>query len=88
MECPKCGGKTMVDVTRPVNSEEGPQQVFRQRRCVDSVCRFRFVTTEEWQAVPMSYPNWRALGRARAKKRAQARGADAAARRDVERPRF
>jgi len=72
MECPKCGGKTMVDVTRPVNYEDGPQEVKRQRRCVDTVCRFRFVTEERWEGAAMKYPNWRTAARKRARGRATA----------------
>ena len=73
MECPKCGRKTCVDATRQAQPDDGPQQILRQRRCLDLACRFRFWTTEEWSAVrEVKQPSRRARARARARAAARA----------------
>ena len=55
MNCPKCESpRTMVDGTRHIQPDDGPQQTVRLRRCLR--CRFRFRTVEEF--MPGQFP-WR-----------------------------
>lgn len=61
MNCPKCESpRTMVDGTRHIQPDDGPQQTIRLRRCLR--CRFRFRTVEEWMPGKMPWREGRRGG--------------------------
>lgn len=48
MQCPRCfGWRTKVEVTRTRTPPDGPAEVVRLRRCLNSQCRKQFHTVEQ-----------------------------------------